>query len=224
MAIECRTWATCVKAVTHEWVGTGPLESSWHREHAVSCESVSFTSPMGTRNMAFFQLLPSSFCHRCSVTVPLGSAPLFVTDSLFILGAAVLQEAIRPSGVLGKVGLGHAGCSSLWETHFPEYKSNPPLSNTDNPLPANQSSRHHVSIYGLSIYGRDAQTHFLLPCLSLSIPSLVYPFLSLPSLLSFSPFLPPSVCLFVAFSLFVFKIWLCFDVLGTHSKRSWWLK
>lgn len=133
------------------------------------------------------------------VTVPLGSAPLFVT--VFSSWEQLsLQEEIRPSGVLGKVGLGHTGCSSVWETHFSEYESNPPLSNTDNPLPANQSSRHQVSIYGLSIYGRDAQTHFLLPCLSRSIPSLVYPFLSLPSLLSF-PLL--FVCLLLSHSLFL---------------------
>ena len=158
-------WTTWVRAVTSEWCG--------HREqHAVSWESPVFLS-MGA-NMAFSQLLTPSLGHRCSDTVPVGPAPLFIPNSFHLGQQLSFKEETRPFGALGKVVLGHAGCSSVC-------KSNLPHSNSDNPLPASQSSHRPLHLWSPHLWKRGSNTlfvslpfslfHLFSTCFSPSLPS-----------------------------------------------------
>ena len=104
--------------------------------------------------MAFSQLLPPSLGHRCSDTVPVGPAPFFIPSSFHLGEQLSFQEEIRPFGALGKVVLGHAGCSSVC-------KSNTPHSNSDNPLPTSQSSRHPLHLWSPHLWKRGSNTLFV---------------------------------------------------------------
>lgn len=174
---------TWVKAVMPEWCG-------YREQHIGSWESPVFLS-MGT-NMAFSQLLPPSLGHRCSDTVPVGPAPFFIPSSFHLGEQLSFQEEIRPFGALGKVVLGHAGCSSVC-------KSNTPHSNSDNPLPASQSSRHPLHLWSPHLWKRGSNMLFV------SLPFSLFHLFST----HFSPSLPscPSLSSFpLCLSIFCFLI------------------
>ena len=138
-------WTTWVKAVTCEWCG--------HRNNTLWAESLPYFSPTGT-NMAFSQLLTPSLGHRCSDTVPIGPDPLFIPNSFHLGQQLSFQEETRPFGALGKVVLGHAGYSSVC-------KYNLPHSNSDDPLPASQSSNRPLHLWSPHLWKRDSNTLFV---------------------------------------------------------------
>lgn len=131
--------------------------------------------------MAFSQLLPPSLGHRCSDTVPVGPAPFFIPSSFHLGEQLSFQEEIRPFGALGKVVLGHAGCSSVC-------KSNTPHSNSDNPLPASQSSRHPLHLWSPHLWKRGSNMLFVSLPFSLFHLFSTHFSLSLPSCPSLSSF------------------------------------